>query len=141
MEASGVFDTFYADPASTNVTAGHTAPPGSVSGPHMTLSRTASPASGPPPLTTTFSYWLVNDGTDSLFHTAVTDDGCSPVSYRSGDVDQDLLLDPGESWSFACSRTFPSPGTYQSTAGARATSTQTGLGVTSNAVSGSVSVA
>lgn len=32
----------------------------------------------------------------------LTDDKCSPVTYISGDVNEDTLLDPSESWVYTC---------------------------------------
>jgi len=96
----------------------------------VTLSMAASTATGSAPLAVTYTYTLVNGGSEVIFHTGVTDDRCGPVVLVSGDVDNDQLLDPGETWLFSCSQTLTA--TTTSTAQARGTSSQTGLAVTSN---------
>jgi len=101
--------------------------------PHMTLTKVANPTSGvvPPPFTTTYTYTLTNDsstpvpiappnGDRSQF---VTDDKCSPVTYASGDSNNNTLLDNGEVWTFSCRQTFTQPGVYVNTALAAGTST------------------
>lgn len=44
----------------------------------------------------------------------VTDDACAPVTYVSGDTTASTpaLLDPGETWTFTCTRTLAAPGTF-----------------------------
>ncbi|HWC11215.1 MAG TPA: hypothetical protein VG455_08335, partial [Acidimicrobiales bacterium] len=106
----------------------------------ITLTKQASPTSGPAPLEVAYAYTLVNEGTDTLFHVSVADDHCSAVTLQGGDVDGDQLLDPGETWTFGCSRSFSSPGTYTNTATARGTNTATGLPVSSNAAQATVTV-
>ena len=106
----------------------------------MTVAKAATRASGPAPLTVTYTYSLVNDGPDTLFHVGLSDDRCSPVTLQSGDVNRDQLLQARKTWTFTCFATYPSPGTYTNTTTARGTNTQTGLGVSSNPAQAKVSV-
>ncbi|MBA3746247.1 MAG: hypothetical protein H0W96_01980 [Solirubrobacterales bacterium] len=100
--------------------------------PDLELRATSSPDTGAAPLTVEHTYTLANRGSETLFHVSVAHESCSPVTYRSGDVNGDQLLQPGETWTFTCSRTYEGGGTYTGDATARGTSTQTGLPVSSN---------
>ena len=56
----------------------------------------------------TYTYTVQNTGDIDLRNDTgnpgwVADDACSPVTYRSGD-DGDGLMNPGETWTFTCSR-------------------------------------
>ena len=62
--------------AQTTVTVTPLGPPGA----GMSLTKAANPTSGQAPLPVTYTYTLVNTGSDPLLHTAVLDDGCSPVT-------------------------------------------------------------
>jgi hypothetical protein len=53
----------------------------------------------------TFTYRVKNAGTAALTEVAVVDDKCSPVVYASGDVSNPGTLDPGETWTYACTYT------------------------------------
>ena len=64
----------------------------------------------------------------------------SPVARTSGDSNNNALLDAGETWTFACSRAFTTPGSYTNTAGAAGTNTQSGLAVSSNSATATVNV-
>ncbi|MFA5946832.1 MAG: hypothetical protein WC813_02295 [Patescibacteria group bacterium] len=50
----------------------------------------------------TFTYKVSNPGTVHITDVEVTDDYCEPVSYASGDVDNDGKLDPDEIWVYSC---------------------------------------
>ena len=50
----------------------------------------------------TFTYVVRSPGPDSLGSVNVVDDRCSPVVFRSGDIDGDSRLDPGEFWTYTC---------------------------------------
>jgi len=101
-------------------------------GAHLTLSDTASAPSGAAPLAETYTYTLRNDGSETMFQAALSSDSCAPVTYQSGDSNGDTLLQPGEDWSFSCSRTYTTAGTYTDHTMAGATSSQTGLTTSSN---------
>ena len=122
--------------ATATVTVGSPGP----SGAHVTLSKSASPSSGSAPLAVTYSYSLVNDGAETLFHVSVVDDKCSPVVLQGGDVNHDQLLQPGETWTFSCSATYGAAGSYTNHATAGGTSAATGLAVTSNTATATVTV-
>jgi len=50
----------------------------------------------------TYTYTEENDGQVALSNPFVTDDKCSPVSYASGDTNNNGVLDQGEKWTFTC---------------------------------------
>jgi hypothetical protein len=52
--------------------------------------------------TVTYTYVEENDGQVSLTNPFVTDDKCSPVTYASGDTNNNGVLDVGEKWTFTC---------------------------------------
>ncbi len=49
-----------------------------------------------------YTYFVTNPGTVSMSNVAVTDDKCAPVSRTSSDANGNNLLDPGETWTYAC---------------------------------------
>lgn len=51
----------------------------------------------------TYTYTVTNPGVVAMHDVAVTDDKCAPVSFVSGDVNANNLLEPGESWIYNCS--------------------------------------
>jgi hypothetical protein len=65
----------------------------------------------------TFTYRETNDGTTALFGVTVVDPDCAPL-VRQADApgNDDLVLDPAETWVFTCSKIFASPGTFTNTA-------------------------
>jgi len=109
-------------------------------GPHITLTKTAGSASGTAPLNETFTFTVTNDGTETLFHLAVSDDSCSPVAYQGGDSNGDQLIQPGEVWRFTCSQVLTAPGPHTDTASASGFSTATGAAISSNTASATVTV-
>jgi uncharacterized repeat protein (TIGR01451 family) len=65
------------------------------------ITKTASPTeltSGPGSVT--YTYEVTNSGNDPLGNVVVTDDKLSPVTYVSGDVNADGLLQSGETWVY-----------------------------------------
>ena len=50
----------------------------------------------------TYTKTVTNPGTVALSNVLVTDDKCSPVSYISGDTNNDLKLDTTETWIYTC---------------------------------------
>jgi uncharacterized repeat protein (TIGR01451 family) len=117
-----------------------------VTRPHATLTIHAGTASGPIPLTVTYTYTLLNDTpidfsgdpthTPSLEPpsqsatpdgTAITDDVCGTPGYVPGGdthVSSPAAIDVGETWSFSCTHTFTDPGTFTSHAAVAGTSSR-----------------
>jgi hypothetical protein len=87
--------------------------------------------------TATYTYTEENDGNDPLTppggatatgrDSLVTDDTCSSVTYSSGD-DGNFILDPGETWTFTCTKVFTDSSTT-GTLSATHTNTATGHGL------------
>lgn len=50
-----------------------------------------------------YTYSVINTGETVLSDVRVTDDKCSPVTYASGDANEDGKLDLDETWIFTCS--------------------------------------
>lgn len=58
------------------------------------------------PGSVTYNYTVRNVGTQqSLANISVKDDKCSPITFVSGDLNNNSLLDPGESWEYSCTTT------------------------------------
>jgi uncharacterized repeat protein (TIGR01451 family) len=54
----------------------------------------------------TYTETITNPGTEPLENVTLTDDKCSPMHYVSGDVNDNDLLDPSESWTYTCTATL-----------------------------------
>jgi hypothetical protein len=50
----------------------------------------------------TYTFTVLNTGPTPISSINVVDDKCSPVTYRSGDANNDQRLDPTESWIYTC---------------------------------------
>lgn len=53
--------------------------------------------------TVTYTYTVTNPGVVALNNVSVADNKCAPVNFISGDTNNNGLLDPGETWIYACS--------------------------------------
>lgn len=73
--------------------------------------------------TVTYTETITNPGTEPLSNITLSDDKCSPVTFISGDTNNDGLLDPSESWVYTCESTL----TQTTTNTATATGTANGL--------------
>ncbi|MBE0418044.1 MAG: DUF3494 domain-containing protein [Coriobacteriia bacterium] len=90
----------------------------------ISITKSASPTaltSGPGPVT--YTYRVTNPGTVALSDVSVVDDKLSPVNYVSGDVNDDGLLQPGETWIYTGTMTLGA--TTTNTATVTATSGET----------------
>jgi len=54
----------------------------------------------------TYTYTVTNPGVVALHNVTVSDNKCGPVTYVSGDANNNSLLEPGESWTYTCSATI-----------------------------------
>jgi hypothetical protein len=63
--------------------------------PSTTLTKTAK-------VDITYTYVEDNTGDAPISAVSVSDDNCAPVTYSSGDTNNDQILDPDESWTFTC---------------------------------------
>lgn len=52
----------------------------------------------------TYFYSVTNPGTVGLSNVTLSDDRCTAISDRSGDRNDNKLLDPGEAWLYACAQ-------------------------------------
>ena len=68
----------------------------------ISVDKSASVSSATEGDAVTFTYVVRAGGPDALSNVTVVDDKCSPVVYRTGDVDNDSLLDPSETWTYTC---------------------------------------
>jgi len=95
-----------------------------VTQPHTTLSVSASPTTGRAPLTVVYTYTERNDSSTDVPITGVTltDSNCAPVNSKTGDSNNNQVLDTGEAWTFSCSKTITQGGTFTSNVVGKGTS-------------------
>lgn len=72
--------------------------------PAIAITKTPSLRSVDPGTTVVYTYTVTNPGDVALSKVGVADDKCSPVTYVSGDINGDSLLQSGETWLFRCSQ-------------------------------------
>jgi hypothetical protein len=87
-----------------------------VTQPHTSLSASVTLTGTVPPLTAVYTYVEKNDSSTPapMVGVVVTDDGCSPVVYASGDSNANKTFDPGEAWVYGCTKQITRPGVYLS---------------------------
>jgi uncharacterized repeat protein (TIGR01451 family) len=102
--------------------------------PQIAVAKTAQPASVTIGGTITFVMTITNPGNCELANVAVTDTKCNPVAYVRGDANGDYYLDPGETWTYECSRVMDQEGDFVNTA------TVTGADPEGNLVTAAASV-
>jgi len=102
------------------------------------IAKTASPtALTAGPGWVTYTYRVTNPGTFVLSGVTVTDNKVSPVTYVSGDVNKDKLLQPGETWIYTARVNLKATTTNTATArGSAAGGTVTATAVTTVVVAG-----
>ena len=75
--------------------------------PQIALTTSVSPTTVTPGSKITYSYSVQNLSTDTAFtNVTVTDDKCQPVTYVSGDTNNDKQLSVGETWKYSCTTTI-----------------------------------
>ena len=85
--------------------------------PAIHITKTANPTALPSgPGSVTYTYVVTNPGTVPLSDVHVTDDRVSPVTYVSGDLNGNGLLDVGETWVYTATTTLSATTTNTATA-------------------------
>lgn len=114
----------------------------SVTRPSMLLSKSASPSSGRVPFKTTFNFTVTNTSPENvpISNVNITDNDCPSSAFKGGDSNGNNLLDVNESWFFACTKTFTTPGIFTNTASVQGISTVDGRQVGSNNAQATVRV-
>ena len=74
--------------------------------PQINVTKTPDPLSLTGSGLVTYTYAVTNPGTAALSNVSVTDDKISSVTYVSGDVNGDNLLQPGEIWIYTSTMTL-----------------------------------
>lgn len=118
VEGSGVVHDAPVDSAATqNKTLGT-----QTTQPRLGFTFGATPLAGFAPFTTTYTFVVSNTSTTTVpMDPPVIQHTSCPASYASGD-DGDGALENNESWRYTCTRLFPAPQGFSSTAVANATS-------------------
>lgn len=114
----------------------------SLTRPSLKLSKAANPTNGRARQTITYTYVLTNDSTTNavMSDVVLTDDQCSPMRLRSGDVNANGVLDVSEAWTYTCTRTFNVAGSYTNTARASAINSEDNLPVTAAPATATVTI-
>ncbi|MFH1089129.1 MAG: ice-binding family protein [Candidatus Uhrbacteria bacterium] len=68
----------------------------------------------------TYTETITNPGIEPLNNVTLTDDKCQPVTYISGDVNNDSKLDSTESWKYTCQTKLTTTTTNTATASGEA---------------------
>jgi hypothetical protein len=84
--------------------------------PYIHITKSATPVARDAAGTVNYYYKVTNPGLTPLSNVTVTDDKVSPVTYVSGDVNGDKLLQPGETWSYRATRRLTATTTNTATA-------------------------
>ena len=73
------------------------------------IEKSASAAFVAPGTTVTYTFVVSNVGDAPLHDVVVSDNRCAPVTFVSGDVGADGILEVGELWTYTCSRAVLGP--------------------------------
>lgn len=84
--------------------------------PSIALAVSANPPSLTGPGSVGYTYRITNPGPIALGSVSIADQSCSPATYSSGDTNSDQMLQPGETWVYACSATLSATTTSSVTA-------------------------
>ena len=96
--------------------------------PRMNLTKAATPTSVLPGETVTYTFEVSNDSVDATVFVpiapatradVVSDDTCSPLTYVSGDTNDDSRMEPGETWTYTCDASYTTPGSVPNAATSR----------------------
>jgi uncharacterized repeat protein (TIGR01451 family) len=85
-----------------------------VTTPATVLTVTSNITSGQAPLPVVYTYTERNTGDTPIAGVMPVDSGCSPIVFTGGDNNGNSILDKGETWTFTCSRSLTTAGTYTS---------------------------
>lgn len=89
----------------------------------ISIAKTANLSALPAPGPVTYTYLVTNPGTVVLSNIVVTDDKISPVTYVSGDMNGDALLQPSETWVYTATSNLTSTTTNTATVTGNTTGT------------------
>ncbi len=85
--------------------------------PHISITKIPSPLALPQGAgSVTYTYAVTNVGTAPMHTVWVKDDKCSPVTYASGDTNNNSILDLNETWTYRCTKTVSQTETNTATA-------------------------
>ena len=116
--------------ASVGVTYTPLPPPNNPLTPKIAITKVANPTHlGVGGGSVTYTYTVTNPGSAPLSNITVTDNKCSPVTYVSGDMNADKVLETNETWTYTCTTNI----TQTTTNTATATGSYNGVTVTATA--------
>ena len=72
--------------------------------PGINIVKTGSATQVNPGETVTYTYTVTNTGDTEISDVTVSDDKCSPVTFKSGDTNGDGKLQTSETWTYTCSQ-------------------------------------
>lgn len=89
----------------------------------LAIDKSVSPLIGLTNTTFTYTIVVTNPAAETATLVPVTtrdavidDTQCSPATYQSGDTNDDSRMEPGESWTYTCARSYAAPGIHHNEA-------------------------